>query len=62
MSFTLTLPEDNALILNAMSRALAEIAQGVPSHGTVAVGDMSHTKNQPVQYTQHTEEGEKNVS
>lgn len=47
MSFTLTLPEDNALILNAMSRALAEIAQGVPSHGTV--GEMSHTKNEPAE-------------
>jgi len=41
MSFTLTLPEDNALILNAMSRALAEIAQGC----TVAVGVV-----EPVQY------------
>lgn len=50
MSFTLTLPEDNALILNAMSRALAEIAQGVPSHGTAPVGEMIHTKNEPVQY------------
>lgn len=48
MSFTLTLPEDNALILNAMSRALAEIAQGVPSHGTV--GEMGHTQNKPVGY------------
>ncbi len=36
MSFTLTLPEDNALVLNAMSRALAEIAQGVPSAPHVA--------------------------
>ena len=35
MSFTLTLPEDNALVLNAMSRALAEIAQGC----TVATGE-----------------------
>lgn len=42
MSFTLTLPEDNALVLNAMSRALAEIAQGC----TVAVGVV-----EPVQYT-----------
>ena len=53
MSFTLTLPEDNALILNAMSRALAEIAQGVPSHGTapvtVAVGEVSHTQDKPVE-------------
>lgn len=32
MSITLTLPEDNALILNAMSRALAEIAVNV-AHG-----------------------------
>lgn len=50
MSFTLTLPEDNALILNAMSRALAEIAQGVPSHGTTSVGELSRTTNEPVQY------------
>lgn len=49
MSFTLTLPEDNALILNAMSRALAEIAQGVPSHGTTSVGELSRTTNEPVQ-------------
>lgn len=42
MSITLTLPEDNALVLNAMSRALAEIAQGC----TVAVGVV-----EPVQYT-----------
>lgn len=54
MSLTLTLPEDNALVLNAMSRALAEIAQGVPSHGTapvtVTAGDLSHTTNKPVEY------------
>lgn len=49
MSFTLTLPEDNALILNAMSRALAEIAQGT-APVTVSVGEMSHTTNKPVQY------------
>ncbi len=41
MSFTLTLPEDNALVLNAMSRALAEIAQGVPSHGTAPVAPVA---------------------
>lgn len=42
MSFTLTLPEDNALVLNAMSRALAEIAQGC----TVTTGATC----EPVQY------------
>jgi len=55
MSFSLTLPEDNALVLNAMSRALAEIAQGVPLHGTapmtVTNGELNHTKNEPVQQT-----------